>query len=60
MCAISAIRNNPACKAFYERLKTNGKASKVALIAVCAKLLRQAAAMIQKGQLFDENLAMGA
>ena len=60
MCAISAIRNNPACKVFYERLKANGKPSKVALIAVCAKLLRQAAAMIKKGQLFDENLAMGA
>lgn len=60
MCAISAIRNNAACKAFYERLKAKGKASKVALIAVCGKLLRQAAAMIKKGQLFDEKLAMGA
>ena len=60
MCAISAIRNNAACKVFYERLKANGKASKVALIAVCGKLLRQAAAMIKKGQLFDEELAMGA
>ena len=60
MCAISAIRNNPACKVFYERLKANGKASKVALIAVCGKLLRQAAAMIKKDQLFDEKLALGA
>lgn len=60
MCAISAIRNNPACKVFYERLKAKGKASKVALIAVCGKLLRQAAAMIKSGQLFDEKLAMGA
>ena len=60
MCAISAIRNNPACKVFYERLKANGKASKVALIAVCGKLLRQAAAMIKSGRLFDEKLAMGA
>lgn len=59
MCAISAIRNNPACKVFYERLKAKGKASKVALIAVCGKLLRQAAAMIKKGQLFDEKLALG-
>jgi len=30
------------------------------LIAVCGKLLRQAAAMIKSGLLFDENLAMGA
>lgn len=60
MCAISAIRNNPACKVFYERLKAKGKASKVALIAVCGKLLRQAAAMLKSGRLFDEKLAMGA
>jgi transposase len=60
MCAMTAIRLNEACKAFYTRLRKNGKAAKVALIAVAAKLLRQAAAMIQKDQLFDEKLALGA
>jgi transposase len=59
MCAMTAIRLNVACKAFYTRLRKNGKAAKVALIAVASKLLRQAAAMIQKDQLFDEKLAMG-
>lgn len=60
MCTLSAIRSNAACKVFYERLRKNGKPAKVALIAVAAKLLRQAAAMIKADELFDEKLAMGA
>ena len=60
MCTLSAIRANAACKAFYERLRKNGKPAKVALIAVAAKLLRQAAALIKADELFDEKLAMGA
>jgi transposase len=60
MCAMTAIRLNEACKAFYARLRKNGKAAKVALIAVAAKLLRQAAAMIKTDTLFDEQLALGA
>ena len=59
MCAISAIRTNAACKAFYERLREKGKAAKVALIAVACKLLRQAAAMIKADELFNEKLALG-
>lgn len=60
MCTLKAIRTNPACKEFYVRLKANGKPSKVALIAVAGKLLRQAVAMINSDKLFDEKLAMGA
>jgi transposase len=60
MCALTAMRTNPACKVFYARLKAKGKASKVALVAVGAKLLRQAAAMLKSDSLFDEKLAMGA
>ena len=60
MCTLSAIRTNAACKVFYERLRANGKPAKVALIAVAAKLLRQAAAMVHSDELFDEKLAMGA
>ena len=33
--------NNISCKALYERLIARGKNSKLALIAVCNKLLRQ-------------------
>jgi len=41
----SAIRYNAACKETYERLKAKGKPSKVALIAVANKLIRQAFAI---------------
>ena len=39
MAALAAIRFNPILKEFYLRLKKNGKASKVALIAVARKLI---------------------
>ena len=39
MCALSARRHNPILKAFAERLKENGKAPKVVLVAVARKLL---------------------
>jgi len=42
MATWSAIRYNTSCKECYERLKSNGKPSKVALIAVANKLVRQA------------------
>ncbi len=45
MASWSAIRYNSACKECYLRLKANGKPSKVALIAVANKLLRQAFAI---------------
>jgi len=41
----SAIRYNQACKESYQRLKAKGKPSKVALIAVANKLVRQAFAI---------------
>lgn len=43
----SALRGNSACKECYERLKAKGKPSKVALIAVANKLVRQAFAVIK-------------
>lgn len=45
MASWSAIRYNTACKETYERLKAKGKPSKVALIAVANKLVRQAFAI---------------
>lgn len=41
----SAIRYNLACRECYQRLKAKGKPSKVALIAVANKLVRQAFAI---------------
>lgn len=35
----AAIRFDPAMKAFYTRLKTKGKPSKVALVAVMRKMI---------------------
>ena len=48
----SAIRYNGPCKEFYERLKAKGKPSKLALIAVANKLLRQAFAVCKSGAVY--------
>jgi len=55
MCSMSAIKNNKACKALYERLRAKGKNGKLALIAVCNKLLKQAFAIAKSGRKYDEN-----
>lgn len=47
MAAMSAIRYNKACKECYERLTSNGKNGKLAMIAVCNKLVRQAFAVVK-------------
>jgi transposase len=39
MAALSAARTNPILQAFYQRLRSTGKAHKVALVAVMRKLL---------------------
>lgn len=39
MAALSAIRHEPTLKAFYKRLKDQGKPSKVAIVAVMRKLI---------------------
>lgn len=48
MCSLSAIKYNKACKDLFDRLKAKGKRGKVALIAVCNKLLKQAFAVATK------------
>lgn len=40
MAALSAARHNPVLKPFYQKLRTRGKAGKVALIAVLRKLFQ--------------------
>jgi transposase len=47
MASVSAMRFNPELKAFYSRLRTAGKAAKLAIIAVARKLLTMANAMIR-------------
>ncbi|MEO1586912.1 MAG: IS110 family transposase [Bacteroidota bacterium] len=55
VCAWSAIRYNSACKTLYERLLEKGKPSKVALVAVMNKLIRQVFAVVQKDQPYDDG-----
>lgn len=55
MCSLSAIKYNKACKDLYERLKAKGKNGKIALIAVCNKLLKQAFAIAKSNTAYDQN-----
>ena len=55
MCAMSAVKWNKSCKALYERIIAKGKSKKLALIAVCNKLLSQAYAIAKSGLIYDEN-----
>jgi len=49
MCSFAAKKRNAACQALYDRLVAKGKSGKLALIAVCNKLLKQAFAIIKSG-----------
>lgn len=55
MCAMSAIKTNTACKIMYERLRAKGKSGKLALIAVCNKLLKQVFAVVKNNTLYQPN-----
>ena len=52
MATLSAIRHNPATKAFYQHLKASGKHSKVALIACARKLLIVLNGLIKRNELW--------
>jgi transposase len=55
MCSFSAFKHNKACKEIHQRITNKGKCKKVALIAVCNKLLKQAFAIAKSGLPYDEN-----
>jgi transposase len=55
MCSFSACKYNKACRDIYERIVTKGKRKKLALIAVCNKLLKQAFAIAKSGLIFDND-----
>ena len=46
VAAFSSLRCNTECRASYDRLRSNGKPGKVAVIAVANKLIRQAFAVV--------------
>jgi transposase len=47
MCSFNACTYNKACKAIYDSTVAKGKRKKLALIAVCNKLLKQAFAIAE-------------
>lgn len=55
MCSFNACKYNKACRGIYERIVAKGKSKKLALIAVCNKLLKQAFAIAKSGLLYDDS-----
>lgn len=47
MAALNAKKSNPACKALFDRLVLKGKNKKLAIIAVCNKLLKHVFAVVK-------------
>ena len=56
MAALSASRHNPTFKAFYDRLRADGKPHKLALVAVIRKLVVTLNAMVKTRQAFKNAL----
>lgn len=55
MCGLNAKATNAGCKQLYDRLVAKGKNKKLALIAVCNKLLKQVFAVVKSGILYQDN-----
>jgi transposase len=55
MCALNAKKTNAACKELYDRLVAKGKNKKLAIIAVCNKLLKQVFAVVKSGVLYQDD-----
>ena len=55
MCSFNACKYNKACRELYERIVAKGKSKKLALIAVCNKLLKQAFAIAKSGLIYDQE-----
>jgi len=55
MCSFTASIHNAQCKALFDRIVAKGKSKKLALIAVCNKLIKQAFALAKSGLPYDPN-----
>ena len=53
MCSMSAFKHNKACREIFERITNKGKSDKLALLAVCNKLLKQCFAIAKSGIPYD-------
>jgi len=58
MCSFNAMKYNKTCKDLYERITAQGKSGKIALLAICNKLLKQAFGVVKSGKLYDENYSV--
>jgi len=54
MCSFNACKYNKSCRDLYERIVAKGKSKKLALIAVCNKLLKQVFAIAKSGLIYYE------
>ncbi len=52
---MNAMQTNPSFRELYQRLKANGKNGKLAVIAVCFKLLRQVFGCVKNGISYNDN-----
>jgi transposase len=57
MTAIVALRHNPTIKAFYQRLKSKGKESKVAIVACMRKLLTILNLLVKTDQVWKNKMS---
>lgn len=53
--SFTACQYNKACRELYERIVDQGKSKKLAMLAVCNKLLKQAFAIAKSGLPYNEN-----
>lgn len=53
MCSFTASEHNPQCKALYTRITAKGKSKKLALTAVCNKLIKQAYGITKNNLMYD-------
>ena len=55
LCSLNAFKYNRACKDLFERIVAKGKSRKLALLAVCNKLLKQAFSIVNNRIPYDDN-----
>lgn len=55
LCSFNACKYNKSCKALYDRIVAKGKSKKLALIAVCNKLLKQSFSIVKNRIPYDDN-----
>jgi len=53
LCSFTASQHNAQCRALYTRIVAKGKSKKLALVAVCNKLIKQSFAIAKSGLPYD-------